>query len=249
MGIFFNDNIFHELQVNGQELGDSTDNDVATDYTASDNDDQGTNQAGDNPADAPDDYTVPDQGEDQTPEEGDQNPPDQGTEADPNADNPDVGRDQPPAEAGDETIDYTDDGGGDAGGDRSGDDQEDSNYTDQGIPNDDQIKQLEDELFSKFSDTQIAIMTSTLKKNFLKMYDMLDTVIERINDTPKETAYISIIEFVTNKLSDIRDMLDDYLTDSFNTKSYIENEINYKRFCITLKQINAIIAEIYPEKK
>jgi len=245
LSIFFNNlDVYNELQVNGQEVGDSTDNDVgATDYTADAGDDAA---ASDNPADAPEDYTVPDEGEDQTPEEADQNSPEDGTEG-----NPEGGDDTP-------TEDYTDDGGATEGGEASpeggegeegGDDYADDDYGDDSSQSEDEIKALEDELFSKFNDQQISIMTTDLKKQYAKLYDMLENVIERINQAPKEDNYIKAIEYVSNNLSDVKDMLNDYLVYTFSTKSFIENQINYKRFCITVKQINAMIERIYSNKK
>lgn len=251
MAIFYRDNrIFNELQVNGQEVGDSDDNAVNnTDYTQDSND----AEANDNPADAPEDYTVPDQGEEQTPEEADNNTPDQGTEADPNnrgdagtdytQDNPDAegGGEGDPEAGGDPNAE-----GGDpnAEGDTGGEDYSD----DSADKSDDEIKQMEDELFSNFNDAQIAIMTTNLKTKFVELYDMLDSVIEKINDTPKEDHMIRAIAYISNKLAEIRDMLSDYLDTTFYTKSFIENKINYKRFCITINQINSMIAEIYPDK-
>ena len=255
MAIFYRDSrIFNELQVNGQEVGDSDDNAVNnTDYTQ----DSDNAEANDNPADAPEDYTVPDQGEDQTPEEADNNTPDQGTEADPNdqgdagtdytQDNPDAGGDpnaggdpgaggDPNAEGGDPNVEAE----GDVGGEEYSDDSADKS--------DDEIKQMEDELFSNFNDAQIAIMTTNLKTKFVELYDMLDAVIEKINDTPKEDHMIRAIAYISNKLAEVRDMLSDYLDTTFYTKSFIENKINYKRFCITINQINSMIAEIYPDK-
>ena len=267
------DKVLNELQVNGRDLGDPNDNDTAnTDYTAGD--DNNENDQNDNPADSPDDYTVPDQGEDQTPEEADNNTPDEGTEADAGADG-----NQDDGGGGEDTTDYTDSetntgdegggdegnaggnvGGGDTGGGDpgggddagdAGDEGGDNTDTDDGggDMSDDEIKQLEDDLFSKFNDQQIAIMTRSLKQRYLKIYDVLDTLIERVNDTPKEDAYISIISYVTNQMADMRDMIDDYLTYTFGTKSYIENQINYKRFCVVLRQINSIISQIYPDYK
>lgn len=244
MAIFYRDsNIFNELQVNGQEIGDSNDNAVNnTDYTA----DQGNDtEANDNPADAPEDYTVPDQGEDQTPEEADNNIPDQGTEADPN-------------DQGDAGTDYTqenldadgDEGDGNPEGeDPNAEDQNGDDYSgDSADTSDDEIKQMEDELFSNFNDAQIAIMTTNLKTKYVELFDLLDTSIEKINDTPKEDHMIRGIAYVSNKLAEVRDMLSDYLDTTFYTKSFIENKINYKRFCITINQINTMIAEIYPDK-
>ena len=243
MSLFDSIGFLNELQFNGQQLGDSSDNAVNnTDYTASDD----SNIPQDNPTDAPESYTVPDQGEDQTPEEADQqNPQDQVTQQEDNQYNSQE-NDQP-QDQGDQSSDgedYTDEDNNY----QDDDSNDDNEYNDVGVPNDDEIKKLEDELFSKFNDSQIQIMSSSLKKNYLKMYDMLDNIIERINSSSKEDAYIKLIEFVTNKMNELREMIDDYLVNTFNTKSYIENEINYRRFLIVLEQINKIISEIYPNK-
>lgn len=250
--------LFNEIEaVDPDRDGDSADNaannptDEPEDYTQDTGDDDNTSN---NPADAPEDYTVPDQSEDQTPEEADNNPPEEGTEADPQGgDDPEAGANAPPADdasgdagegegGGDEGEDYTEgDGEGGDPGDGGGDD----NYGDDGGDmSDDEIKQLEDELFSKFTSAQIVIMSRTLKKNYNELFIMLDDLVDRINDIPKVMEYIDIIEFISNKLSDLRDMVSDYLYYTFDTKSYTENEIAYKRFIIIANQIADLIGKI-----
>lgn len=250
--------LFNEIEaVDPDRDGDSADNaannptDEPEDYTQ---DTGGDDNTSNNPADAPEDYTVPDQSEDQTPEEADNNPPEEGTEADPQGgDDPEAGADAPPADdaggdaggdegGGNEGEDYTEgDGEGGDPGDGGGDD----NYGDDGGDmSDDEIKQLEDELFSKFTSAQIVIMSRTLKKNYNELFIMLDDLVDRINDIPKAMEYIDIIEFISNKLSDLRDMVSDYLYYTFDTKSYTENEIAYKRFIIIANQIADLIGKI-----
>ena len=245
-GIFFNNHNkrrqvpFNEIEVSHSQTPQQPENDE---------DQQNPPADTDNPVDAPEDYTVPDEGEEQAPEEADQNPPDEGTEAtggDPVADEQygdeggggagggDAGGEE--GTEGGETEDYTDeDAGDDAGG---GED-----YADDGIP-DDEVKQLEDEIFSNYSAEQISIMNTNLKKDFNKLFMMLDDLVDHINDIPKITEHIRIIEFASNKLSELRDMVSDYLYRTYNTKSYTENKIAYNRFLITVKQINAIISKI-----
>ena len=240
MGIFFNNYNkerkripFNEIEVSRSQTPEQPEDDEQQNPPADT----------DNPVDAPEDYTVPDEGEEQAPEEADQNAPEEGTEAtggDPVADEQygdEGGRGSGGGEGGEETEDYTEEdmGGDDAGG---GED-----YADDGIP-DDEVKQLEDEIFSNYSAEQISIMNTNLKKDFNKLFMMLDNLVDHINDIPKITEHIRIIEFASNKLSELRDMVSDYLYRTYNTKSYTENKIAYNRFLITVKQINAIISKI-----
>lgn len=257
MGIFFNfsekdkkRNIFNEIEATRPQPQDQEDNTTATtDYTEDDEDQRGDNTP-DNPADAPEDYTVPDEGEEQAPEEADQNAPEEGTEATGGdaVDNEQYGDEGGDAggggnagsggdEGGEGTEDYTDDeGGGDEGGDDYGDEGTD--------PSDDEVRQLEDEIFSNYTAEQIAIMNKDLKNDFNKLFLMLDDLVDHINDIPKVMEHIRTIEFVSNKLSELRDMVSDYMYNTYNTKSYTENKIAYNRFLITVKQINAIISKI-----
>lgn len=255
MGIFFNfsenkkRNIFNEIEATRPQPQDQEDNTTATtDYTE-DDEDQGGDNTPDNPADAPEDYTVPDEGEDQAPEEADQNAPEEGTEA-----------------TGGDAVDdeqYGDEGGGEGGGDPEGGDAAggeggegtedytddegggEEDYDDGGAdPSDDEVKQLEDEIFSTYSAEQIAIMNRDLKNDFNKLFLMLDDLVDHINDIPKVMEHIATIEFVSNKLAELRDMVSDYMYNTYNTKSYTENKVAYNRFLVTVRQINAIISKI-----
>ena len=239
-----NRNLFTEIEATRPENNpdNATNN---TDYT--EDDQQEENRNDDNPADAPEDYTVPDEGEDQTPEEGDNNPPEEGTQAtggDP------VDDEQYDTGSGDEGG-GNEGGGGDAGeeGQEEGEDYTndsggDDDYGDESEPSDDEVKRLEDEIFSNYNADQLAIMNTDLKKNFNRLFVMLDDLVDHINDIPKVAEHIELIEFVSNKLAELRDMVSDYLYKTYKTKSYTENRIAYNKFLLTVKQINAIISKI-----
>ena len=239
-----NRNLFTEIEATRPENNpdNATNN---TDYT--EDDQQEENRNDDNPADAPEDYTVPDEGEDQTPEEGDNNPPEEGTQAtggDPVDDEQydtgggdegggnEGGGEDAGGEGQEEGEDYTDDSGGD------------DDYGDESEPSDDEVKRLEDEIFSNYNADQLAIMNTDLKKNFNRLFVMLDDLVDHINDIPKIAEHIELIEFVSNKLAELRDMVSDYLYKTYKTKSYTENRIAYNKFLLTVKQINAIISKI-----
>lgn len=240
-----NRNLFTEIEATRPENNpdNATNN---TDYT--EDDQQEENRNDDNPADAPEDYTVPDEGEDQTPEEGDNNPPEEGTQAtggDP------VDDEQYDAGGGGDEGGGNEGGGEDAGGegqeegeDYTDDSGGDDDYGDESEPSDDEVKRLEDEIFSNYNADQLAIMNTDLKKNFNRLFVMLDDLVDHINDIPKIAEHIELIEFVSNKLAELRDMVSDYLYKTYKTKSYTENRIAYNKFLLTVKQINAIISKI-----
>lgn len=208
--------------------------DAPTDYTQ---DDGGGGDSGDQGADpgggegnqeAPEDYTVPDDGNDNdndTAEPASDNEPPEGggDDADPPADGDDPDGDDPEGEDGDPPEDDGDMGGG---------------------SEEDEVKSLEKEIFDSLSDGQIAIKQKELKNRFLTMYDNLSQFIERLNDIPKSADIIKPLEFVSNKLDSTSQMLDDYINYTYDTLSYVENEINYNKFIGIIKGLDDILAKI-----
>lgn len=217
MGFFFSNlNLFKEAEVDGQEVGDP--NQQSTDYT-----DDGQDQQP--PEQNPTDYT-----EDQPTEQDDQN-----TE--------ETGDDAPPPEdtGGDgETTDYTEEGGGEEG---EGDNNAPPPETESDQPVDD-IKKQEEELYGNLTPDQLDIKHKELKTQFLAMYDMTTTIIERIGDAAISEENIGIAEYISDNLSRLRDMLVDYMNNVYQGKSYIENSINYNRFLAVLNGINKILEEV-----
>lgn len=251
MGIFFTlieDKKFALNEIEAVSTNTDSQDNSNTDYTQDDDRDPVENE--DTPSNAPEDYTIPDEGEDQTPEEADQNAPEGDSDPVANEDysnegdqesneNPDAGGNADGDAEG--TEDYTQ--GEEEGAEGDSDDYGDDGYDDPGKSND-EIQQLEDEIFSKFNSEQIGIMNRTLKENYNKLFITINDLVDRINEVPKVMGYINVIEFCSNKLAELRDMLSDYLYRTYNTKSYTENEISYKRFVILANQIADLIGKI-----
>lgn len=243
--------ILQELEVNGQPQ--DTDN-QSTDYTATDN--QQDQQQSSNTSANTDtggettDYTQTDTSTDAPAPAG--NPGDPGaTEEMPTTDytadgTGDAGGDMG---GGEETTDYTqDDGTGGEGDPNAAGDTGNMGDTDGGEKTDDEIKQLEDELFSSFSPEQIEIKNRELKTLYINLYDTTTDIITRINDIPKIEKYLPIVEFISDKLSELRSTISDYLNGgTFKSLSYTENMINYNKFVAVLHGINKIIEEIKVE--
>lgn len=112
----------------------------------------------------------------------------------------------------------------------------------------DALKAQEEEMYSNLSSEQLDIKHRELKNRFLEMYDRTSEIIDRIGDVSVDEQNISTVEYISANLSKMRTMLSDYIDGVYQTKSYIENSINYNRFLAVLGGINKMLEEI-PKKE
>lgn len=242
MGLFFNYDFLKERTT----LLEGNDDDQATDYTADTG--GGDNAGAGGGDDSPTDYTVPD---------------DDGNAGDNND------QTQAADDGNEDATDYTDDGGqggddgtgmddgtgdtGDGGGDTGdgdtddggGDDNSDDyNSDDSGGDSDNPIKDLEKEIFDQLSPEQMGIKVKELKRRYLLLYDNIGNISDRINDIPKQSDTSKTISFITHKLDDTAILVSDYVNYTFDTKTYVENEINYRKFFAIVSAINSMLAEL-----
>jgi len=106
------------------------------------------------------------------------------------------------------------------------------------------IDKIEDELFSSLTPEQIAIKNHELKNQFIKIYTTIGSTLVRINDIPKSNDNIDVLKFVTEKLLELREMVDYNVTVAYSTRTYIENNIIYQQCIATLNMISDIIKNI-----
>lgn len=189
-------------------------------------------EAGDPGADQPNDYSAEgDQGNEPPPQDdgGAQDMPDDNYGQDPN---------DPP-------TDYTDDdsGGDDGGYDDGGGDGGAPPTEESDSPVDD-LKSKEEEIYSSLTPEQLDIKHRELKNQYLKMYDTTSSLIDRIGEIGISEDKIVVIEYISNNLSNLRDMLSDYVDKVYQTKSFIENSINYNRFLAVLSGISKMLEEL-----
>lgn len=167
------------------------------------------------------------------------------------------GEEEPPADytddagsgdtGGDEGGENVDDVGGDTGGGDEGSGEGDTTGGDTGGgEGDDEIDQLEDDILGDLSDEQMMIKDKELKTNFSNLYDVIIDIEERINNVSKDADMIKPMEFISNKLSDLSTQVSDYLSYTYETKSYTENMVMYRMFLTVLEQINSILDNIRP---
>lgn len=194
-------------------------------------------EAGDPGAEAPEDYNAPDDtgNEEQPPEDnGTQPPPDDNYGQDPEDQPTDYtdGADDSGGEGG------YDDGGYDDGGGGGAPPQEEA---DSAV---DDLKSKEEEIYASLTPEQLDIKHRELKNQYLKMYDTITSLIDRIGEVGISEDKISVIEYISNNLSNLKDMVSDYVSKVYQTKSFIENSINYNRFLAVLSGISKMLEEM-----
>lgn len=224
MGFFFTNykplvKPVREAEIDGQP----GEEEQTPDYTAEDQ--ASTTQAKQSVDDTNATEEQPAQGEEQTPAEGEggEEPPVDYTQMDADQEAQEV----PPEDGGVQQ---------DAGGASTNDPQQPSEV--------DEHKEEEEDLYENLTPEQLDIKHKELKNRYLEMFDTTTSVIDRIGDVAVAEENFEIIKYVSNTLSNLRDMLTDYINSVYKTKSYIENLVNYNKFLAVLNGINDILEEM-----
>ena len=191
--------------------------------------------------------------EDNSDDEGDENFMDdsEGSEED-NTDDTSEGDDSSDDnDEGDEN--FMDDSGDDNSSDESGGESTDTDDNNEGEESDENneeesndydINKIENELFSSLTPEQIAIKNYELKNQFIELYSIIGSTLVRINDISKSNENVNVLKFITEKLLELREMIDFNITTAYQTRTYIENNIIYQQCIATLNAIAEIIDNI-----
>ena len=107
----------------------------------------------------------------------------------------------------------------------------------------DDIKQKEEELIG-LSTQHLDIKHEELKSQFLSMYDMVTSIIERIDDASVRKDNIKVIHYISDTIVKLKSMLTDYIENVYSTRSYIENSVIYNRFLAVLNGVLKILEEM-----
>lgn len=229
------DNDFAVANAGGDEDTDTTDDaGEGEDNT----EDTGEEDAGE------DDYTLPDAGEEGEDPEGGE---DTGEEDDNNFNVDDAG------EGEDNTDAEDNDPGADAGGATGDDDLIGGNGSGEDVSDDVQIPNLRDvqqKLFDQLTPEQQQIKVEELKKNYAELYSRCANILKIITDSnPGDDNTVKVFDYVQKTMNDLQTHIYYYISNTFDTKTYIENDIQFKQFLTILNTIKKILDEINTEKK
>ena len=139
-----------------------------------------------------------------------------------------------------------DDGESEGEGEEGEGSSEGNDGGDEGEENSDDfgIDKIEDELFSTLTPEQRDIKNTELKNQFIDLYSVIGITLDRINNVSKSNENVEALGFVTQKLLELREMIDYIITKSYATKTYIENNIIYQQCISTLNLISEFINNI-----
>lgn len=113
---------------------------------------------------------------------------------------------------------------------------------------DSEIKNLENEVYKDLDIVQKNIRDSELIRLYVQMYDIIIKTLDDIDNIPKNEKTISILQFSSKKLLEVRNIIHDYIVDTYKTKTYIENMITYYEFVSTVNSIANLIDKLKDEE-
>ena len=226
--------IINEMEIDGEKQDD---NENVTDYTSEPQDDKTPDNTDNNTEN--DSNTEPD--------DNDSEPEDYTQMNDEDNNNEDSSSDSDNSEDTPSDNDTSSEDSENTDSDNTEGESDSSDNEDNSFEN---LKKIEAELFSNLTDEQIAIKNTELKNQYIDLYTTIGRTLVRINDVAKTDDNIEILKFVTDKLLELRDMIDFNITTAFNTRTYIENNIIYQQCLSTLNAISDILANTpSPEKQ
>ena len=102
----------------------------------------------------------------------------------------------------------------------------------------------EQEVFSDLKPEQMAVKHKELKTQFKNFNDTIFSAIDKINNISHASYDDTLLNFIIRKLLELKDMSRDYLLDVYDTKSYIENQIQLQKMVTTFNYITNLLSNI-----
>jgi hypothetical protein len=145
--------------------------------------------------------------------------------------------------SGDNTV--GNDNSGDTGGDQQqggGDTTPDAGADDnQEEDTDSPLKQKERELFDSLSPEEQKMKNAILKKLYVELYDDCDVIIDKFNSVSSDMDKVSIqVKRTLSILFNLKQMINDYFLNIFDSKTYIENDIMFNRYLSILNNVKNV---------
>lgn len=111
-------------------------------------------------------------------------------------------------------------------------------------PVEDEEVEIGAELFADLNDDQKIIRDKELYNNFYKLYNTLSDFVIKINKVVRTKDTIHRYDFISDKSEEVKDILYDYIIDTYKTRTYLENHNNYYEFLASFNQFVKMIEEM-----
>ena len=109
--------------------------------------------------------------------------------------------------------------------------------------------QANTDIFGSLSAEEQQIKIKELKNMYADLYSYCNDVLLKINDIDTNEDNFSNVTRITVAISSLKQYIEEYLLYTFNTKSYIENDIMFNRYLTIMKSIAEILENMVKEKE
>jgi len=131
--------------------------------------------------------------------------------------------------------------------DNNSEDNIDNNENNQSTQ-DSELSSVDEDIMSGLSDEQKALKSIELKNRYLELYNTTELIIQRIDTISRSKDNIKILYFLIQKLQELKKNSYDYIIDVYDTKSFIENIVQYQQYLAVLNTVNQVLIELNPNK-
>lgn len=100
------------------------------------------------------------------------------------------------------------------------------------------------EIFDSLTPEEQSVKIKELKRLYKDLYTSVVDLSNRVRDTKIDEDNIDMMDKINNDLYDLKNYIKDYFTNSFETKSYIENDIKFSQFLFYLNSIKDVIEKV-----
>ena len=111
-----------------------------------------------------------------------------------------------------------------------------------------ELQNMQNDVFSNLSPEQMKIKIANIKQSYIDLYNDVVEILERLSVVNKSSDNLESINFATISLNELKTMLNDALTSTFDTKSLVENQITLQRFLAIYTMVVKILEKVSNKK-
>ena len=123
------------------------------------------------------------------------------------------------------------------------DDTTDDTSTDENDPSA-KLKDLEKSIFDQLPPEMQKAKVSELKKLYTNTYEKCQSIIDIISTAEKQPNQVKVYDYILNSLLDLQKYIKDYLTNVFDSKTYIENMTELQKYLAILDTVNGVFEDM-----
>lgn len=109
------------------------------------------------------------------------------------------------------------------------------------------LRELEKSIFDQLPAEMQQAKTAELKKLYTDTYSKCQSVIDLISTTNKKPDQAKVYDYVLNTLLDLQKYIKDYLSNIFDSKTYIENMTELQKYLTILDTVNGVFKDMAEE--